>query len=253
MILPSILHFLNPFLAHDRSKTLNLQCSIWNGCLRSWAYVLMFLWHCRVPYSLMKRSGMNIDIYFDGWLIICGLGWFDSFLCVMESERMRLIGWELVAFLGADRLVNPLGGSIHGMCSLTWVHQRNDASALSRTPWGTLEFAISKNLSHTVPSDPSSCLNISSWMRSASTLVIGHKQNSLFNLIQSPPTLPCPPVVPNFCSPVRENRESFHHKVFWFILGMVGFQQVSVGIRLSSTGKTMDDPWQRDRAGPRVH
>jgi len=67
----------------------------------------------------MKRSGMNIAIYFDGWLMICGLGWFGSFLCVMEAERMQLIGWDLAAFLGADRLVNPLGGSIHGMCSLT--------------------------------------------------------------------------------------------------------------------------------------
>ena len=135
----------------------------------------MFLWHCRVPYSLMKRSGMNIDIYFDGWLMICGLGWFSSFLYVMEVERVQLIGCELAAFLWADRLAKLIRGNTYGMRSLTWVHQWNDASALSGTPWGALEYAISKNLSHTIPNDPLPCLNDSSGMQSANTLVTGKK------------------------------------------------------------------------------
>ena len=62
---------------------------------------------------------MNIDIYFDGWLMICGLGRFGSFLCVMEVERVQLIGCELAAFLWADRLVKLIRGNIHGMRSLT--------------------------------------------------------------------------------------------------------------------------------------
>ena len=62
---------------------------------------------------------MNIDIYFNEWLMICGLEWFSEFLCVVEVERMQLIGCEIAAFLWEDQLVNPLGGNIHGMRSLT--------------------------------------------------------------------------------------------------------------------------------------
>ena len=47
---------------------------------------------------------MNIDIYFNEWLMICGLEWFGDFLCVVEAERVQLIGCELATFLWADRL-----------------------------------------------------------------------------------------------------------------------------------------------------
>ena len=45
---------------------------------------------------------MNIDIYFDEWIVICGLGWFGNFLCVVKVDRMQLIGCELVASLRVD-------------------------------------------------------------------------------------------------------------------------------------------------------
>ena len=91
---------------------------------------------------------------------------------------MQLIGCELAAFLWVDRLAKLIRGNIYGMRSLTWVHQRNDASAPSGTPWGALEYAISKNLSHTIPNDPSPCLNDSSGMRSANTLVTGKNKQT---------------------------------------------------------------------------
>jgi len=47
----------------------------------------------------MKRSGMSIDIYFNEWLMICGLELFGDFLCVVEVERVQLIGCEIAAFL----------------------------------------------------------------------------------------------------------------------------------------------------------
>ena len=62
---------------------------------------------------------MNIDIYFDEWLMICGLEWFGDFLCVVEVERVQLIGCQLAAFLWADQLAKLIRGNIHGMRSLT--------------------------------------------------------------------------------------------------------------------------------------
>ena len=56
------------------------------------------------------------------------------------------------------------------------------------------EYAVSKDLSHVVPN--------------ANTLVAG-KQNSSFNLIQSPLALPAIWSYQIFASPVRENGESF--------------------------------------------
>jgi hypothetical protein len=85
------------------------------------------------------------------------------------------------------------------------------------------------NLAHTAPSDSSPCLNVSSWMRSGITLVIGkkNKQNSSFSSIQSPPTLPAFRLYQTFASPVRENGNSFHCRVFWLTSGMVRREQFS--------------------------
>ena len=92
---------------------------------------------------LWRGQEWNIDIYFDEWLTICGLGWFSNFLCVMEVERMRLIAWELAASLWADRLA--------------WVGQRTPITnkvLLWHLP-GTMRCPrISENLSHTVLNDP---------------------------------------------------------------------------------------------------
>jgi len=51
--------------------------------------------------------------------MICGLEWFGDFLCVVEVERVQLIGCELAAFLWADRLAKLIRGNIYGMRSLT--------------------------------------------------------------------------------------------------------------------------------------
>ena len=135
-------------------------------------YVLSALPSSIYSYEEIRNEHWHI---LGEWLMICGLYWFGSFLCVVQVERVQLIGYKLAAFLWADRLAKLIRGNIHGLRSLTWVHQGNYASAPSGIPWGALEYAISKNLSHTIPNDPLPCLNDSSGMRSANTLVTGKK------------------------------------------------------------------------------
>ena len=175
MILPSILHFLNPFLAHDRSKTLNLRCSIWNGCLRSWAYVLMFLRHCRVPYSLMKRSGMNIDISLvsGSWSVDLS-GSVVSMCCESgedAADRMRTCCFSLGRSVGETHQRQHLRNALSDLSAPTkWCF-----STFRNTMRCSRICHKQKKISHTIPNDPSPCLNDSSGKQSANTLVTGKK------------------------------------------------------------------------------
>ena len=102
----------------------------------------------------------------------------------------------------ADRVVSWFGWKSGSK------NQRNVALASSGIRWGIPDFAISKYLSHAVPT--------------ASTLVAG-KQNFIVQLDPISSDSPCLLVVPNFCFARQRERGELHRKVFWFEPGMVEF------------------------------
>ena len=140
---------------------------------------------CTYAPSACLKHGRGHDEHWHiikEWLMICGLDWFSNFHYVWWW-------WEDAA----DRVISWFGWK-KGLQKLT-----KCCFSIFRNTWGVPDFAVSKDLSHAVPS--------------ANTLVAG-KQNSSFNLIQSPPTLPAVWSYQIFASPLRENGESFAVRCF---------------------------------------
>ena len=141
------------------------------------------------------------------WLMICGLDWFGNFHYVWWR-------WEDAD----DRVVSWFGWKKGSE------NQWNVASASSRICWGVPDFAISKYLSHAIPS--------------ANTLVAG-KQNFIHQLNPISSGSPCRLVVLNFCFAHQRERGELHRKVFWFQPGMVEFQQGFLSFLIEDYAWTM--------------